>query len=60
MGNNQGIEGTNKASKASHTFKRRAPNDFFMEIVKRMVKEWGEKDDPLLSLQYSKHLTSVQ
>ena len=48
MGNNQGIEGTNKAIKASHTFKRRAPISAFMEIVKRMVKEWGEKDDSLL------------
>ena len=48
MGNNQGIEGTNKAIKASHTFKRRAPIGAFMEIVMRMVKEWGEKDDSLL------------
>ena len=48
VGNNQGIEGTNKAIKASHTFKRRAPIGAFMEIVKRMVKEWGEKDDSLL------------
>ena len=48
IGNNQGIEGTNKSIKASHTFKRRAPIGHFMEIVKRMVKEWGEKDDSLL------------
>lgn len=48
IGNNQGIEGTNKAIKASHTFKRRAPIGTFMDIVGRMVKEWGEKDDTVL------------
>ena len=48
IGNNQGIEGTNKAIKASHTFKRRAPIGGFMDIVGRMVREWGEKDDSLL------------
>ena len=47
-GNNQGIEGTNKSIKASHTFKRRAPIGAFMDIVGRMVKEWSEKDDSLL------------
>ena len=48
VGNNQGIEGTNKSIKASHTFKRRAPIGAFMDIVARMVKEWSEKDDSLL------------
>ena len=47
-GSNQGIEGTNRAIKASHTFKRRAPIGNFMDIVTRMVREWGEKDDTLL------------
>ena len=48
VSNNQGIEGTNKAIKASHTFKRRCPIGSFMDDVARMVKEWGEKDDSLL------------
>ena len=41
--------GTNKAIKASHTFKRRAPLGTFMDIVGRMISEWSERDDTLLS-----------
>ena len=37
-----------RAIKASHTFKRRASIGNFMDIVTRMVREWGEKDDTLL------------
>ena len=48
VSNNQGIEGTNKAIKKDHTFKRRCPLGTFMDIVSRMVKEWGEVDDSLL------------
>ena len=46
IGNNQGIEGTNKAIKASHTFKRRAPTGEIMDIVGGMVK-WIQDDVPL-------------
>ena len=49
IGSNQGIEGTNKAIKASHTFKRRAPLGTFMDIVGRMISEWSERDDTLLN-----------
>ena len=48
VSNNQGIEGTNKAIKKDHTFKRRCPLGTFMDIVTRMVMEWGEVDDSLL------------
>ena len=48
VSNNQGIEGVNKSIKKDHTFKRRCPLGTFMNIVSRMVKEWGEYDDSLL------------
>ena len=48
MSNNQGIEGTNKAIKKDHTFKRRCPLGTFLDVVDRMVKEWGMGDDSLL------------
>ena len=48
VSNNQGIEGTNKAIKKDHTFKRRCPLGTFMNIVDRMVREWGDVDDSLL------------
>ena len=46
--NNQGIEGLNKAIKKDHTFKRRCPLGTFMDIVSRMVLEYGEVEDSLL------------
>ena len=48
VSNNQGIEGTNKAIKKDHTFKRRCPLGTFMDIVAKMVEEWGEVDDSIL------------
>ena len=48
VSNNQGIEGTNKAIKKDHTFKRRCPLGTFMNLVDRMVKEWSMVDDSLL------------
>ena len=48
MSNNQGIEGTNKAIKKDHTFKRRCPLGTIVDLVDRMVKEWSMVDDKLL------------
>lgn len=48
VSNNQGIEGLNKAIKKDHTFKRRCPLGTFMDIVSRMVLEYGEVEDSLL------------
>ena len=56
---NQGIEGKNKSIKKDHTFKRRCPLGTFMEIVKRMVKEWSEEDDSLLHGQRTDYLEKV-
>ena len=50
VSNNQGIEGTNKEIKAGHTFKRRCNLGAFMNIVLRMIEDFGKIDDSLLFL----------
>ena len=45
---NQGIEGKNKAIKASYTFKSRVSIGKLFQIVEVMLRDWSEQDDSLI------------
>ena len=53
IGNNQGLEGTNKTIKSDHTFKRRCPLGNFIDIVLR--SGWFTSG-PLLTIAFSLRL----
>lgn len=48
VSNNQGLEGTNKEIKQSHTFRRRLELGELFEVMKRLVSEWSEEDEVVL------------
>ena len=49
VGHNQSMESKNQKIKDSHTFKRRVGIGEFFKICERMLREFGEEDDTLIT-----------
>ena len=49
VSNNQGVEGKNKEIKQSHTFRERLELGALFGVMLRLVKEWAEEEDILLT-----------
>ena len=56
LGNNQGLEGTNKAIKDSHTFRLRMRIPAFFNCMFELVTGWSEKDDAEIFESRFEHL----
>ena len=59
ISNNQGVEGKNKEIKQSHTFRRRLEIGELLSVLARLVTEWSEEDDHLLSSPSSNSTSKV-